>query len=88
MAHREVGLRLTSNEVAAAFHDQVWSARYPPLLTAQQAAELLQVPLQTLYAWSSAGQLKTCGRRLGKHLRFFRDRLLLKLFNEGLDNND
>lgn len=60
------------------------ASRFPPVLTTDQAAELLQVPKATLYDWSSRGLLKGCARKVGKHLRFFRDRLLLKIFNEGI----
>lgn len=31
-----------------------------------------------------AGLLKSCSRKMGKHVRFFRDRLIRLLFNEGL----
>ena len=55
----------------------------PPVLTVDEAAALLRVPKQTIYDWTR-GLLKGCGRKVGKHLRLFRDRLLLKVFNEGL----
>lgn len=80
----DANLSLTTKEVTQAFSDACWSARYPPVLTCDQAAELLQVPKQTIYDWSSRGLLKGCSRRMGKHLRFFRDRFLLHVFNEGL----
>lgn len=87
MARKVSGLGLTPQEITNAFQDPVWAERFPPFLNAKQAADLLQIPLHTLYAWSSAGQLKGCGRRLGKGLRFSRDRLISKLFNEGLNNH-
>ena len=77
-------LRLSSREISAAFSDASWSDRFPPILTVDQAAELAQVPKQTIYQWRSQGRLVGCCRRLGKHLRFFRDRFIDKLFNEGL----
>ena len=54
------------------------------MLSVDQAARLLQVPKATIYDWSSRGLLRGCGRRAGKHLRIFRDRLLTRVFNEGL----
>jgi excisionase family DNA binding protein len=79
-------LGLTPGEIDALFVHADWAARFPPILSVQQAAELLQVPVKTIYDWSSRGQLKRCSRRLGKHLRFVRSRLLLWAFNEGLNN--
>lgn len=78
-------LKLTKAEIEAAFQSPSWAERYPPVLSIQQAAELLQIPKRTLYDWSSRGLLKGCARKVGKHLRFFRDRLLHKVFNEGLN---
>jgi excisionase family DNA binding protein len=87
MADKEGSLSLTAREVASAFEDPTWSARFPPVLTVDQAAELLQVPKQTIYDWRSRGLLQNCCRRVGKHLRFVRDRLLFLVFNQGLGNN-
>lgn len=83
----ESNLRLTPQEIAEAFADPIWSQRFPPILTVDQAAELLIVPKATLYDWSSRGLLADCGRRVGKHLRFVRNRLVSKIFNEGLGND-
>ena len=81
-------LRLTSDEIAAGFADPSLAARFPPVLSVAQAADLLQVPIATIYDWSSRGLLKSCARRVGKHLRIFRDRLLAKAFNEGVLRKD
>ncbi len=77
-------LRITKDEIAESFATGDWSSRYPPVLTVDQAAELLQVPKATIYAWRSQGSLPGCCQRLGKHLRFFRDRLVLKVMNDGI----
>lgn len=74
--------KLTAKELAATFADPVWAARFPPILTPSQAAELLQVPKQTIYDWSSRGLLANCKTRIGKHLRLARDRLVLWAFSE------
>ena len=81
-------LKLSAKELAAAFSDPTWSERFPPVLTVDQAAALLQVPKQTVYDWRSRELLAGSCRKTGKHLRFWRDRLLLKVFNEGLESND
>lgn len=78
-------LRLSDREIAAAFSEPRWAERFPPVLTLVQAAELLQVPLQTLYQWRSRGLLGHCSRKVGKHVRIYRDRLLKQVFNEGID---
>jgi excisionase family DNA binding protein len=59
----------------------------PLVLTVDVAAALLRVPKETIYDWSSRGLLKGCCRKVGKHLRFFRERLLQKVFNDGIHDN-
>ena len=78
-------LNLTPKEITAAFGHPDAAAKFPPVLSIDQAAELLQVPKATLYDWSSRGLLSGCSRRAGKRRLFWRDRLLHKIFNEGLD---
>jgi excisionase family DNA binding protein len=77
-------LNLTAKDLAAAFADPQSAARFPPVLTVDQVAELLQVPKLTVYDWRSRGLLQGCCRKVGKHLRFYRDKLLMLIFNEGL----
>jgi hypothetical protein len=79
-------LRLTDREIHAAFTADPWAERFPPVLSLAQAADLLQVPMATIYAWSSRGYFKGCARHVGKHVRIFRDRLLQKIFNESLSD--
>jgi excisionase family DNA binding protein len=83
---RQRSLDLSSAEITAAFSDPIDAERFPTILTPQQVAELLQVPLDTIYQWRSRGLLDTCSRKIGKHVRFFRDRLITLLFNKGLSN--
>lgn len=77
-------LKLSREEIAQSWEVGGWAAKYPPVLTIGQAAELLQIPKETLYQWRSQGKLTGCCQRTGKHLRFFRDRLVLKIMNEGV----
>lgn len=53
MAGRNAGLKLTAPELAQTFADPAWAGKYPPSLTVDRAAALLQVPKQTVVAWSS-----------------------------------
>ena len=77
-------LDLTDKEITQAFSDPAWAEKFPPILTVDKAAELAVVPKATIYAWSSAGHLRGCSRKVGKHLRIFRDRFIKRLFNEGI----
>jgi excisionase family DNA binding protein len=83
MATNDENLRLSAREIAAACDTNAGPA-IPVVLTVDEAAALLRVSKETIYDWSSRGLLKGCCRKVGKHLRFFRDRLLQKVFNEGI----
>lgn len=77
-------LKLTGDEITKSFSAGEWASKYPPVLTVDQVAELLSVPKATVYQWNSEGKLTGCAQRLGKHLRFLRDRLVLKLMSKGV----
>jgi excisionase family DNA binding protein len=79
-------LKLGDKEIASTFADPLWAERFPPVMTLDQAAALLQVPKATLYDWRSRGLLGACSRKIGKHVRVFRDRLIRLVFNEGLSD--
>jgi excisionase family DNA binding protein len=78
------GLGLTVREIATALSAEPWTTKFPPILTVEEAAELLRVPVGTIYDWSSRELLKNCCLKVGRHLRFWRDRLLIHIFNNGL----
>ena len=77
-------LRLTDKEIASAFPGPLGTKQFPVVMTLDQAAELLQIPKATLYDWRSRGLLGKCSRKIGKHVRVFRDRLLQQVFNQGI----
>ncbi|HVX15574.1 MAG TPA: helix-turn-helix domain-containing protein [Pirellulales bacterium] len=81
MANKEEHLNLTDKEISQSFADPAWSAKFPPVMSVEQAAELLQIPVATIYGWRSRGLLEGSCRKVGKHLRFLRDRLLKQIFN-------
>lgn len=76
------GLKLTPAEVSRLFAQQNWAERFPPILTFEQASDLLQAPVETLRNWRSRGLLHTCSRRVGKRVRFLRDRLVQWYFDD------
>ena len=78
---------LTDEELKSVWGESHWALKFPPVLTVDQAAELLQVPKTTVYDWSSRGLLNGCARRVGKHLRIWRDRLLTSVFNKGIQQD-
>ena len=73
------GIQISQAELDSAFFGNL-GGRFPLVLSVPQAAALLQIPLKTLYEWSSRGYLKRCSRRRGKRLFFWRDRLVRNLF--------
>lgn len=68
-------MRLSQQELQASF------SALPPVLSVDQAAKAIQVPVKTLYEWSSKGFLKECARRRGKRLLILRDKFLTEVFN-------
>ena len=50
-----------------------YADRYPPLLTFQQAVEIAQSPLGTIYDWSSRGHFDSFKIRRGRSCRLIRD---------------
>jgi excisionase family DNA binding protein len=76
--------RITKEEIAASFVAGDHGDTYPPILDVDQAAKLLNVPKNTIYLWNSQGRLNGCSQRIGKHLRFFRDRMISKIMNDGI----
>lgn len=76
--------KLGDREIAEMFSRDADAERFPPILSLEQAADLLQLPTGTLRDWRSRGLLSGCSRKIGKHVRFIRDRLVKHLFNEGL----
>lgn len=87
MVNKDEDLELSDKEVFQSFCDPAWSAKFPPVMSVVQTAELLQVPVATIYDWRSRGLLAGCCRKVGKHLRFLRDRLMKRIFNEGLHDD-
>ena len=47
MSRKDGGCDLTTRELPALFSEPGWAAKFPPILTLDQAAELVQVPKQS-----------------------------------------
>ena len=77
-------LHLSDREISAWFDDPAIAARFPPILTLDQASDLLNVPVGTLRDWRSRGLLAHCCRRVGREVRFVRNRLLKQALNKGI----
>lgn len=86
MTDHDQSLHLSDTEIARAFSDSKWAEKYPPVLTVDEAAELVSVPKATLYNWSSRGLLRGCARKVGRHLRIVRDKFIKRVFNEGIND--
>lgn len=61
--------KLTQQEMESSLNS------YPPILTPQEAAELLRIKVSTLYRHLSEGKYSKAVKR-GKPVRFWRDRLI------------
>jgi hypothetical protein len=81
MDRTKKGLGLSQDEIETPFNDPHWAKEFPPLMSTEQVAKLLQLPIGTIYQMSSQGCFATCAKRVGKHLRFHRPRLLQAIFN-------
>jgi hypothetical protein len=75
------GLNLSREELLAPFRDTKWGEEFPPIMDVQQVSALLRLPVQTIYQMSSQEHFINCAVKVGKHLRFYRDRLLQSIFN-------
>jgi excisionase family DNA binding protein len=76
------GFKLSDAEIARALDN--CADEFPPILTLAQAAKLLQVPLGTIRYWRSCGRLGSCSRKVGAHVRVYRDLLVKQAFNHGI----
>ncbi len=72
--------KLSRTEIAKAFADGT-GAQFPPIMTVEQLAALLQISRKTLYEWAEHGRLDGAFRKRGKHILFWRDRAIDIIFN-------
>ena len=72
--------KLSKAEIQQAFADDE-GARFGPILTPAQLADLMRVSVKTLYQWLAEGRLDGAFRKRGKHHLIWRDRAIDILFN-------
>lgn len=72
---------LTPQEVVAPFQGP-WGDRFPPILHRPQVAELFGVTVKCIDNWKALGRLNGSFRKRGKHIFFWRDRLIHLIYNE------
>ena len=64
-------------EIAQAFEEAGW----PPVLNVVHVAEILHLSTKSVYDWHAKGRFKGAVVKRGKHLLFFRNRLIDAVFN-------
>jgi len=62
-----------------------YAQKYPPLISVEQASEIAQVPVKTIYHWSSLGDIAECKTRRGRRLLISRDCLVMFLLSEPVE---
>ncbi len=72
---------LRKSEIDTAFRDESAKGIPSPTVTVKEAAELLKVSIKTIYFWIQLGRFDGCFRKRGKHIRFWRNRLIEHFFN-------
>jgi hypothetical protein len=75
------GINLSPREIEAAFGSETLRELYPPILDVQQVAALLRLSKKTVYYWAQTGRFDGAFRKRGKHLLFWRDRVVKKIFD-------
>lgn len=73
---------LSASEIARAFADNPGTGgQFGPILDLGQVSELLGATVSTVRDWKAKGRLEGCYRKRGKHLFFWRDHVIEKVFN-------
>lgn len=72
--------KLSTTEITQAFAKDSGTP-FPPILTVEQLAELLQLSTKTVYEWIAKDRLDGAFRKRGKHILVWRDRAIDILFN-------
>ena len=71
--------QLTADEIAAAFTPEL-AAKYGPVVSPAQIAELVGLSTKTISEWIRKGRLDGALRKRGKHNLIWRDRALDLIF--------
>ncbi len=77
---KRIGLRPA--EISAAFTTDELRREFPVILDVPQVTRLLGLSSnKTIYFWIAEGRFDGTFRKRGKHLRFWRDRVIDRFFN-------
>lgn len=72
---------ISREEIRQSF-DGPWGERFGPILSVPQFAELFGESPHTVRDWFRQGRFGAAARKIGKHIRIFRDRAIVELFKE------
>jgi len=73
--------KISTEEIRQAFERGEFAQRLPPILTKRHVADMFHFGIGTINDWLSKGRFDGAYRRRGKHIRFFRDRIVDIYFN-------
>jgi hypothetical protein len=71
---------LTPEEIAAPFAG-AWGEQFPPIISRPQVAKLFGKSVKAIDDWKAKGRLDGTFRKRGKHLFFWRDRVIDLIYN-------
>ncbi len=74
-------VNLKPEEIRAAFDTPDLREQFPPVMDVKQVARLFNKSPKTIYGWVEMGYLDGTFRRMGKHLVFWREAVIDKVFN-------
>jgi len=74
-------LNVTEDEINSLFTGE-WAAKYPPLLTFNEVAELFRARPKTVYQWIAQGRFDGACRKRGKRYVFLRNRVMHIYLND------
>ncbi len=75
-------INLKPSEIERAFDaGEDLRQQFPPILSPEQVGRMLGIARATVYEWISKGRFDGTFRKRGKHVCFWRDRVLDEFFN-------
>ncbi len=75
------GINLKPAEIARAFEADNVRFDHPVIMSPRQVARMLGLSIATIYQWTAEERFKGACRRGGKHMFYWRDRVIERLFN-------
>lgn len=75
------GIHLKPEEIRAAFDPADLQSQFPRVMHVNDVARLLGLKRATIYEWIAKGRFNDTVHKRGKHLLFWRDRVIKEIFN-------